>query len=67
MGKKQRKDNSVSSGLVTITTNLARSEVKEVTLNGRPHLSAPVMMIKAPIVMNGLLYPVDEVQKFVEA
>ena len=65
--KKQRKDKSVSSGLVTITTNLARSEVKEDTLNGRPHLSAPVMMIKAPIVMNGLLYPVDEVQKFVEA
>jgi len=49
-----------------ITANISISETRQAQLNGRDYLVAPVVMAVEG-VMNELLYPAEELGKFVEA
>lgn len=52
--------------LFQLTANVDLTQIKEVEVNGRKHLSAPVIMAVEG-VMNELLYPAEELSKYVQA
>lgn len=61
--RKGKKPNGNES-FATITANLDTSEVTTRKYKGKEYLVAPTVMIRTPIVMNGLRYTAEEVQKF---
>lgn len=62
----KRRRTKLNGNLNQITANIDLTQVREEQLNGRTHLVAPVVMAVEG-VMNGYLYPADELVKFTQA